>query len=459
MNLALRLQHDAALAAQAADAPTPAQPPATPEERYPLTAPNPQIQVPRGTLGDPQSTIACSATTQDGTPCRARVAPGEPFCAFHHPDHAQTIAAGRREGGVARHGRARRLPAVLDHMHVAEFMSELLVEAMNAPDRADLRRLAALTSLSRVLLRAVGTPRRGFLYHADRAETPAHLPHHTRLYPAPDLDREARLAADAQQASEPVAAAPAPPAAPRSPVAVPPEALLLAPDSTLCPPAPEPTGEPPIPQTEFIRILDWPHLYTAWTLGQNRVPWHEFERAYHTPPALGPAPDLPGTAAPPQAELQRAFNQRWWRSAEQTREEADQQAAQQVNQQVDQQVEEQVEEQATNRQSTGLPARENNREETAPSAAALTAVTTAPPVRTHTREESLPECGLEPAALPGPSPASPGSLDPGETDPADATRAKAVNQARPRGPRATVSIGPPTSIHATWPPKLPKFPW
>jgi hypothetical protein len=236
---------------------------------------------------------------------------------------------------------------------------------------------------------------------------------------------------------------------------VPPEALLLAPDSTLCSPAPEPTGEQPPPQTKFLRILDWPHLYTAWTLGQNRVPWHEFERAYHTPPAWGPAPDLPATAAPPQAELQRAFNQRWWRSAEQTREEADQQAAQQVDQQVDQQVAEQ----AANRQSTGHPAREDNREETAPSAAALTAVTSAPPLRPHTREERLPECGLQPAALPGPSPASPGPLAPGETDPAAATRAKAVNQAHPRGPRATVSRTQRPDIHATWPPKLPRFPW
>src|SRR5438046_9454134 len=115
-------------------------------------------------------TPTCAATTRDGSPCHARPVPGSDFCPFHDPDHAPAFAAGRGKGGAAPRRRLRRLPVILDHMHVAELMSELLVDAMNHPDTVDSGRLHALTGVSRLILPAGGTPRRSFLTHQNRAD-------------------------------------------------------------------------------------------------------------------------------------------------------------------------------------------------------------------------------------------------------------------------------------------------
>src|SRR5439155_10907582 len=102
-------------------------------------------------------------------PCRAHPRPGRPFCALHDPELATTIAEGRSKGGAAPRRRSRRLPPVLDHLHVAQLLSELLVEAVNETDPTDPRQLQAVTGLSRVLLKAVGVPNT-FALHQDRSE-------------------------------------------------------------------------------------------------------------------------------------------------------------------------------------------------------------------------------------------------------------------------------------------------
>jgi hypothetical protein len=414
MNLALRLQHDAALAAQAADAPTPAQPPATPEE--------------------PQSRIACQATTQDGAPCRARVIDGATYCPFHHPDHAEAVAAGRRRGGSAPYHRARRLPAVLDHMHVAEFMSELLVDAMNDPDRADLRRLAALTSLSRVLLRAVGAPRRGFLFHADRVQTPAHVPHHVRLYPAPDPERQALLAA--------LEELPAPEEAPspRESAAAPPEAILLAPDSTLLPPVAPGTGTND-PVTIFYgdpELLSWSDMFDAWRSGRDGVCWETYKDANRK---RKPWEDVPVGSHPPTPPS-------GWEAAYAP-------ASRQAREWRGKQAEKQAPEQVMNSNSTGHPANEENCAEVA---AAPTGRPPQPAVnhaaRPHTREESLPECGLQPAPAPRPTSGQAAAPAPTGSDPCDSTTTQAPDPPVRRG-----LLFPRPDLHASWPPKLPPFPW
>src|SRR5215212_7087724 len=146
-------------------------------------------------------TPTCAATTHDGSPCRARPVPGSDVCPFHHPDHADAFATGRGKGGAAPRRRIRRLPVILDHMHVAELMSELLVDAMNHPDTVDWVRLHALTGVSRVILRAVGTPRRSFLVHTDRVDTPAGVPHLRRIY-TPDSARVTDLLALEEDVAE-----------------------------------------------------------------------------------------------------------------------------------------------------------------------------------------------------------------------------------------------------------------
>jgi hypothetical protein len=140
---------------------------------------------PQSAIPNPQSAIACAATTRDGAPCHAHPVPGSDFCPFHHPDNAAAVAEGRSKGGAAPR-RVRRVPLVLDHVHVAALMSELLVEAVNHPEAVDPKRLHAVTNLSRALLKAVGVPQGSYYMHFDRRETPAEFPHLRRLLPTPE---------------------------------------------------------------------------------------------------------------------------------------------------------------------------------------------------------------------------------------------------------------------------------
>src|SRR5437764_553444 len=113
----------------------------------------------------------CTALIATGQPCRAHPLPGRPFCALHDPELSDTIAEGRSKGGASPRRRSRRLPPVLDHLHVAQLLSELLVEAVNATDASNPRQLQAVTGLSRVLLKAVGVPNT-YTLHQGRAEPP-----------------------------------------------------------------------------------------------------------------------------------------------------------------------------------------------------------------------------------------------------------------------------------------------
>jgi hypothetical protein len=145
------------------------------------------------------SDTCCTALTATGQPCRAHPRPGRDLCALHDPALADTIAEGRSKGGGApgfpprhrseRRDRSRRYPRLLDHLHVAELLSELFIEALNGPERFDTKRLQLLTNLARVLLKAVGVPRDsdGPL---DRTEPSPESDHLLRIYPpiAPEVE-------------------------------------------------------------------------------------------------------------------------------------------------------------------------------------------------------------------------------------------------------------------------------
>src|SRR5713101_3367555 len=111
----------------------------------------------------------CTFVKPDGAPCAARPLSNSFFCLFHDPDHQQALAESRSNGGSTPRRRLRRFPRLLDHVHVAELLGELFVDALNNPDAIDTHRLQALTALSRALLKAVGTPPT-FLVHSDRRE-------------------------------------------------------------------------------------------------------------------------------------------------------------------------------------------------------------------------------------------------------------------------------------------------
>src|SRR5436309_11042625 len=115
------------------------------------------------------SDTCCPATTATGQPCRAHPRPGRPFCALHDPELAETIAEGRSKGGATPRRPSRRLPPILDHLHVAQLLSELLVDAVNETDPSNPRQLQAVTALSRALLKAVGVPST-YAVHGDRSE-------------------------------------------------------------------------------------------------------------------------------------------------------------------------------------------------------------------------------------------------------------------------------------------------
>src|SRR5437899_385009 len=141
------------------------------------------------------STTCCAYTKPDGDPCAARPLPTSDFCLFHDPAHAEALAAGRSQGGSTPRRRLRRFPRLLDHVHVAELLGELFIDALNDPQAIDTKRLHALTALSRVLLKAVGTPPT-FLVHSDRREPAPAAGHLLRVYPPLPPEVEALLAAE-----------------------------------------------------------------------------------------------------------------------------------------------------------------------------------------------------------------------------------------------------------------------
>jgi hypothetical protein len=147
-------------------------------------------------MSDPSTTPRCTALKKDGAPCGAAALPGEPFCPFHDPARAHSFHEGRRKGGQAPR-RLRRLPIILDHMHIAELLSEQLIHAANHPDSFDPRRLQALTAASRALLKTVGVPKDTHLVHYHRGQPLPTQPHLLRLYPALDPTIAALLVAEA----------------------------------------------------------------------------------------------------------------------------------------------------------------------------------------------------------------------------------------------------------------------
>jgi hypothetical protein len=156
------------------------------------------------------SDTICTATRADGQPCRAYAVKGSSFCLFHDPAHQEALAASRSQGGATPRRRTRRLPRLLDHMHVAEILGELLVAAMNEPGPADPRRVQALTGLARVLLKAVGTPPKSFLVHRDRGEPALGDDHLLRVYPALPPEVEGLLEAESAVPPQPPAHAAGP---------------------------------------------------------------------------------------------------------------------------------------------------------------------------------------------------------------------------------------------------------
>src|SRR5207249_592001 len=135
------------------------------------------------------SDTCCTAHTATGQPCRAHPRPGRPFCALHDPELADAIAEGRSKGGAAPRRRVRRLPPILDHLHVAQLLSELLVEAVNETDPSNPRQLQAVTGLSRALLKAVGVPKT-YAVHGDCSEPPPESDHLLRRYRPGPVEEE-----------------------------------------------------------------------------------------------------------------------------------------------------------------------------------------------------------------------------------------------------------------------------
>jgi hypothetical protein len=96
-------------------------------------------------------TTCCTATTRTGSPCRARPLPGRPFCLFHDPERALTLARAHRHGGAAPRRCLR--PAALTH-RLALFLNE----ARLYPDVLSLRHLQAILRLTRRWQRALQDP-------------------------------------------------------------------------------------------------------------------------------------------------------------------------------------------------------------------------------------------------------------------------------------------------------------
>src|SRR5712692_7654553 len=154
------------------------------------------------------SDTCCPFIKPDGAPCAAHPLPNSAFCLFHDPHHQQALAESRSKGGATPRRRTRRFPRLLDHVHIAERLGELFVEALNHTDVSDTKRLQTLTNLSRVLLTAVGTPPT-FLIHSDRRE-PAPPPG-PLLRVSPPLPPEVEALLETEPPADAGAAPPPPP--------------------------------------------------------------------------------------------------------------------------------------------------------------------------------------------------------------------------------------------------------
>src|SRR5713226_7545187 len=94
------------------------------------------------------SATRCPFIKPDGAPFTAHPLPDSAFCLFHDPAHQQALAESRSKGGSTPRRRTRRFPRLLDHVHVAELLGELFVEALNHTDVSDTKRLPTLTHLA-----------------------------------------------------------------------------------------------------------------------------------------------------------------------------------------------------------------------------------------------------------------------------------------------------------------------
>jgi hypothetical protein len=129
------------------------------------------------------STTCCTFIKPDGAPCDAHALPDSEFCLFHDPAHAVALAEARSKGGSTPRRRVRRYPRRLDHLHVADLLSELFIDALNSPEPIDTPRLRALTHLAQLLLKTVGIPKDPPRVPADRREPADTADHPLRVYP------------------------------------------------------------------------------------------------------------------------------------------------------------------------------------------------------------------------------------------------------------------------------------
>jgi hypothetical protein len=164
------------------------------------------------------SALCCTAVKSNGQPCAAHALPGGDLCLFHDPAHQDALAQSRSQGGSTPR-RTCRYPLLLDYKHVAELLSEILIEAMNDPAAYDSQRLRALTGLANTLLKAVGRPKDSYELHADRGEPAADEDHQLRIYPPEPPELASLLAADAEIEAAEISLDESAPAAPPEPSA------------------------------------------------------------------------------------------------------------------------------------------------------------------------------------------------------------------------------------------------
>jgi len=96
----------------------------------------------------------CAATTKAGNPCRGRPVAGSRYCAFHDPQRAAAVAAGRRAGGHSRRRESRSVALdVAGPRDVAAVLVGELSDLLGTVGPG-LQRSRAVAYLAGVLLRA-----------------------------------------------------------------------------------------------------------------------------------------------------------------------------------------------------------------------------------------------------------------------------------------------------------------
>lgn len=129
----------------------------------------------------------CAATNRHGQPCGAYQSPGSPYCPFHRPEYAETMAAARTAGG-------QRSPYKLPDEVDPDLLNVDLHLYTRGAIQASLEAVMRLIVLGRIPPAYANLLFRGFQVATQNLNRQTAIPGHQREYYEPRVERILRTA-------------------------------------------------------------------------------------------------------------------------------------------------------------------------------------------------------------------------------------------------------------------------